>query len=78
MYRAENYLCPIVLFFLERTLVGVRADFDGSGHGGIGRIGCRRGTRLHLSPSVQPLALDSSLEILCSIAYLLCSVIMDM
>lgn len=42
MYWAENYLCPIVLLFHKRTLVGVRADLDGSGHGGIGHIGCRR------------------------------------
>lgn len=42
MYRAENYLCPIVLLLHKRALVGVRADFDGSGHGGIGLIGCRR------------------------------------
>ena len=42
MYRAENYLCPIVLLLHKRALVGFRADLDGSGHGGIGLIGCRR------------------------------------
>jgi len=64
MYRAENYLCPIVLLLHKRALVGVRADFDGSGHGGIGLIGCRRGSWLCLAPAVQPLAFDSSREIL--------------
>ena len=64
MYRAENYLCPIVLLLHKRALVGVRADFDGSGHGGIGLIGCRRGSWLCLAESVQPLTLDNGREIL--------------
>ena len=64
MYRAENYLCPIVLLLHKRALVGVRADLDGSGHSGIGLIGCRRGTWLSLAESVQPLTLDNGREIL--------------
>ena len=64
MYRAENYLCPIVLLLHKRALVGVRADLDGSRHGGIGLIGCRRGSWLCLAESVQPLTLDNGREIL--------------
>ena len=64
MYRAENFLCPIVLFFLKRTLVGVVADLEGSGHSGIGLIGCRRGSWLCLAPAIQPLTLDNGREIL--------------
>ena len=65
MYRAENYLCPIVLLLHKRALVGVRADFDGSGHGGIGLIiGFVRCRHRSFPPAVQTLALDNGREIL--------------
>ena len=65
MYRAENYLCPIVLFFLERTLVGVRSDLDGSGHGGVLLIlGFVKHRCRSLPPAIQPLILDNGREIL--------------
>ena len=64
MYRAENYLCPIVLLLHKCALVSVIADLDGSGHGGIGLIGRRRGSWLCLAPAVQPFALDDRRKVL--------------
>ena len=65
MYRAENYLCPIVLLLHKRALVGVVADFDGSCHGAvlliIGFVRCRHRS---FPPAVQPLTLDNGREIL--------------
>ena len=64
MYRAENYLCPIVLLLHKRALIGVVADSDGSCHGRIGLIGCRSGSWLCLAPAVQPFALDDRRKVL--------------
>ena len=64
MYRAEKYLCPIVLLLHKRALVSVIADLDGSRHGDIGPIGCRRGSWLYLAPAIQPFALDNCRKIL--------------
>ncbi len=65
MYRAENYLCPIVLLFHKRALVGVRADLDGSRHGGILLIlGFVRRRCRSLPLAIQPLTLDDGRKIL--------------
>ena len=64
MYRAEKFLCPIVLFFLQRILIAVFANLYSHSDIGIRHIGCRRGSWLCLAPAVQPLALDNRGEIL--------------
>ena len=64
MYRAEKILCPIVLLLHKRALVSVIADLDGSRHGDIWLIGCRRGSWLCLAPVIQPFAPDNCREIL--------------
>jgi len=42
MYRAEKSLCPIVLFFLQHTLIAVFADLYSHSDIGIRHIGRRR------------------------------------